>query len=96
MRSDEATWAQLWGILEENDLDQIVYGYRVDQFGRAIKPYLFRWLGHSWLIENIQKEYGPGDYRLLIRKGRVMIFSGYISIGPAPGSSWSQRFGSSI
>ncbi len=88
MRSDDATWGHLLTLLGEDDLDQVVYGYRVDQFGRAIKPYLFRWYGHSWLIENIQKEYGPGDYRLLIRKGRVMVFSGYICLGPAPRGGW--------
>lgn len=88
MRSDETTWEQLWMVLDQDDGDQMVYGYRVDRAGRPTKPYLFRWYGHSGLIESIQREYGPGEYRLLIRKGREMIFSGYIAIGPAPRGGW--------
>ena len=84
MHSDAETWERLWAVLEQDDFDQTVYGYRVDQAGRAIKPYLFCWHCHFGLLESIRDKFGPGDYRLLIRKGRVMIFSGYISIGPVP------------
>ena len=84
MDSDLATWLRLWAVLDEDDPDQTVYGYRVDQTGQAVKPYLFRWSGHSGLLESIQYQFGAGDYRLLIRKGRKMLFSGYISVGPPP------------
>ena len=84
MHSDAETWERLWAVLEQDDVDQTVYGYRVNQAGRAIKPYLFCWHCHFGLLESIRDKFGPGEYRLLIRKGRVMIFSGYISIGPVP------------
>ena len=88
MRSDEATWQRLSLVLDQDDPNQLVYGYRVDQAGHAIKPYLFCWSGHPRLVESIQREYGPGEYRLLIRRGREMMFSGYICIGPFPKSGW--------
>lgn len=88
MRSDDATWQRLWLVLDQDDPNQTVYGYRVDQAGRAIKPYLFCWSGHPRLVESIQTKYGSGEYRLLIRRGRDMIFSGYILIGGVPRSDW--------
>ena len=94
MRSDDATWEHLGALLDENDADYVVYGYRVDRSGQSIKPYLFKGYAHSGLIEEIQRIYGPGDYKLIIRKGRIMAFSGTICLGPAPGDSWDRRFGS--
>ena len=88
MRSDTKTWDKLWTVLDQDDPSQTVYGYRVDQAGQAIKPYLFCWSGHSGVVEGIQRKYGPGEYRLLIRKGQDMIFSGYILIGGVPRSGW--------
>ncbi len=80
MRSDSATWDKLYLLLAEDDCDQTVYGYRVDSRGLAVKPYLFCWYMHQDLLENIRDKYGPGEYRLLIRKGRTMVFSGYIGL----------------
>ena len=88
MHSDSATWERLWAVLDQDDADQSAYCYRVNQAGQATKPYLCCWYGHSGLVESIRDKFGPGDYRLLIRKDRAMIFSGYISIGPAPGGGW--------
>lgn len=81
MRSDLDTWDQLWAILHQDDPDNLVYVYRMDKEGRVVKPYLFRWFAISGLVERIQHNYGPGDYKLLIRRGRMMIFSGEICIG---------------
>lgn len=80
MHSDSATWERLYRLLAEDDYDQTVYGYRVDSSGHAMKPFLFCWYMHDNLIENIRDKYGPGEYRLLIRKGRTMVFSGYIAL----------------
>lgn len=80
MHSDTATWERLWVVLDQDDPDQTVYGYRVNQAGRAINPYLFCWYGHSGLVESIRHKFGSGEYRLLIRKDRMMVFSGYICI----------------
>ena len=89
MITDQATWNRLFIVLGEDDAGMTVYGYRLDYRGKAIKPYLFRWPCHTWLLESIRDEYGPGDYRLLIRKDREMVFGGSISIGPAPRNrSW--------
>ena len=59
-------------------------GYRVDQFGKKITPYLFKWAMHTDLIESIRQEYGGGIYHLMIREGRTMRFSDSIGIGPPP------------
>jgi hypothetical protein len=84
MDRDTATWMRLWRVLDQDDPDQTVYGYRIDSNGNPIRPYLFCWFGHAGLIQGIQAEYGAGEYQLLIRKGRTMLFSGIIGIGPAP------------
>ncbi len=80
MRSDEATWERLKSVLDQDDAGQTIYGYRLDQARRAIKPYLFCWYGHSGLVDSIRDAFGAGEYRLLPRKDRVMVFSGYICI----------------
>jgi hypothetical protein len=85
MDSDTRTWDRLYQLLSEDNWDQIVYGYRVDQFDRPIKPYLFKWGMHADLIESIRSRYGAGLYRLLIREGRTLVFSGTIGIGAPPG-----------
>ena len=84
MHSDSATWEKLYVLLAEDDWDQTVYGYRVDSSGRAVKPYLFCWNMHDGLLESIRSKYGPGEYRLLIRKGRTMVFGGYIALAAPP------------
>lgn len=88
MHSDSATWDKLYVLLAEDDCEQTVYGYRVDSRGRAVKPYLFCWYMHDGLLESIRGKYGPGEYRLLIRKGRTMVFSGYIALAPLPRTRW--------
>ena len=80
MDSDTRTWDRLYRLLAEDDPDQLVYGYRIDALGNVIKPYLFCWFMHDNLIENIRDQYGGGEYRLLIRKGRQMVFSGSIGL----------------
>jgi hypothetical protein len=87
MDSDTKTWDRLYRLLAEDNWDQLVYGYRVDTFGNAIKPYLFCWIMHEDLIEHIRHEYGAGLYRLLIRERRQMVFSGTIGIGSPPKTS---------
>lgn len=80
MDSDARMWERLYLLLAEDNWDQIVYGYRVDQFGKKIKPYLFKWAMHADLIESIRERYGTGIYHLMIREGRTMVFSGAIGI----------------
>lgn len=80
MDSDSRTWDRLYLLLAEDNPDQTVYGYRVDAAGNAIKPYLFCWYMHGDLLESIRSRYGGGEYRLLIRQGRTMVFSGHIGL----------------
>ncbi len=84
MDSETKMWDRLYRLLAKNDDRQTVYGYRLDRFGKAIKPYLFCWYMHGDLLENILNQYGPGVYRLLIREGRTMVFSGEIGLAAAP------------
>ena len=84
MDSDTRTWNRLYALLAQDDDSQTVYGYRVDRVGNAIKPYLFCWFMHEDLIESIRDRYGAGEYRLLIRQGRKMVFSGHIALAAAP------------
>ena len=84
MDSDSRTWDRLYLLLAEDNPDQTVYGYRVDAAGNAIKPYLFCWYMHGDLVESIRGRYGGGVYRLLIRHGRKMVFSGHIALAASP------------
>jgi len=56
--------------------------------GRVFAPYNM----HGDLIESIRGRYGGGEYRLLIREGRTMVFSGHIALAEAPGSMRDVRF----
>ncbi len=80
MDSESKMWDRLYVLLAKDDDRQTVYGYRLDRFGKAMKPYLFRWYMHDGLLESIRNQYGPGEYRLLIREGRTMVFSGVIGL----------------
>lgn len=84
MLSDIETWGRLWAILEKEDYQQTIYCYRANEMGDPIGPYLFRSGPYRDLVEDIQAEFGAGEYRLLIRKGKTMVFSGRIHIGPFP------------
>ena len=57
--------------------DDWAYVYLVDRFERPIKPYFKKyWLPGSDLIWELQTALGGGLFRVLIRSGRVMRFSG--------------------
>lgn len=88
MDKDTRTWDRLYRLLAEDNPDQTVYGYRVNAHGEAQKPYLFCWFMHEDLVANIRDQYGGGEYRLLIREGRQMVFSGTIGIAQPPRRSW--------
>ena len=84
MDSETKMWDRLFELLAKDDCRQTVNGYRLDRFGKAIKPYLFRRCMHDGLLDTIRDEYGPGEYRLLIRQGRRMVFSGDIGLAAGP------------
>ncbi len=88
MDSDTKTWNRLYALLAQDDWEQIVYVYQMDRFGRKLKPFIAKWAMHSNLIESIRYEFGAGEYHLMIRQGKTMLFTGTIGIGPRPGEPW--------
>ncbi len=88
MDSDTKTWDRFYAVLAQDDWEQIVYVYQMDRFGRKLKPFIAKWAMHSDLIESIRSDFGAGEYHLMIRHGKTMVFTGTIGIGPRPGEPW--------
>lgn len=74
-------WDRLWFILRGGNENDIIYAYRMGPDGRMVKPSVEKCGAFpdflQWLLDN----HGHGEYRLLIRRGRKMIFSGNIGLG---------------
>lgn len=75
------TWDRLWTCLEEADGASVAYVYRLDASGNTQKPYLLRYPAWPTLPSILRDEHGGGDFKILIRRGRKMVFSGKISVG---------------
>ena len=74
-------WLRLWNLLDDPGDDDWTYVYRVDRFERPIKPYLAKYcLPGIDLIWQLQAELHGGLFRLLIRSGRIMKFSGVVGV----------------
>ena len=73
-------WDRLFRIIEKENYERTVYIYRLDQTGKMMKPYLARLFADEDLLHVLQDEYGGGKFKLLIREGRKMIFSGVVDI----------------
>ena len=80
MDSDTKTWNRLYVLLAQDDWDQTVYIYRVDRSGRTINQFLAKWGMHAGLLDSIRDEFGSGEYYLMIRQGKTMIFTGIIGV----------------
>jgi hypothetical protein len=81
---------------DERNWRQTVYVYRVSESGQLIKPYLFRNTGvidsDSELFHLLRDQYGGGEFRIFIRDGSRMVFSGDIAVwGPAVRSSLAAK-----
>lgn len=74
-------WDRLLPILDEENESDIIYVYRLGQDNCPVKPYLDKVEQSRYFLEWLRDTHGSGKYRLLIRRGRKMIFSGNISIG---------------
>ena len=74
-------WDRLEPILYERNKNDIIYVYRLGSDNRPIKPYLDKRESSKDFLTWLQGTHGHGEYRLLIRCGREMIFSGNIGIG---------------
>ena len=84
LERDNRTWSRLSPILATSDFDDVAYVYRLGRRGKPRKPYLLKWYGPSEdLIFTLQSEHGGGEFRILIRRGNQMIFSGEIAVAAA-------------
>ena len=73
-------WERLDAVLFSNDEELVVYVYRLDAYGNVVKPYLLKCEAWEGLCMMLKDDYDGGDFKLLIRKRRKMVFSGEISI----------------
>ncbi len=73
-------WDRLWPILRGRNGNDIIYVYRAGPDGRLVKPLLVKSGAFPDFLEWLRDNHGHGEYRLLIRRGRTMIFSGNINI----------------
>lgn len=74
-------WERLCPILAEVGPEDVAYVYRLAPDGKVIKPYLLRYPTYPDLPATLRDQYDGGRFKVLIRRGRKMIFSGEISIG---------------
>lgn len=77
-------WDRLSSILSEENYERIAYVYRIDKKGNITMPYMAKLFVDEGLLDNLRDDFGGGDFRVLIREGRRMVFSGQISIYPRP------------
>ena len=80
MDSESRMWERLYRLLAQDDWDQTVYVYHVDASGRMTKPYLAKWGMHASLLDSIRDELGSGEFHLMIRQGKTMLFTGTIGV----------------
>ena len=80
MDSETRKWERFYRLLAQDDWEQTVYVYRVDRSGKAIKPYLAKWGMHADLLDSLPDEFGSGEYYLMIRHGKTMVFTGTIGV----------------
>lgn len=80
MDSETRKWERLYRLLAQDNWEQTVYVYRVDASGRMIKPYCAKWGMHEGLLGSIRDEFGSGEYHLMIREGKTMLFTGTIGV----------------
>ena len=73
-------FGELTRFLDDEKLEQTLYVYRINADGESIRPYLLRTGPWPDLLEILRDEYGGGDFRILIREGRTMIYRGDIAI----------------
>jgi hypothetical protein len=70
-------WDRFFSLLEEGDPDCTVYVYRVTASGRPIKPFWFKTSADHDVIDVLQAR-GGGEFRIIIRRGRTIVFSGHL------------------
>ena len=74
-------WTRLFDILESDRDLYTVYVYRMTADGEKIKPYLLKCIAYPGLLDMLRDYHGGGKFRLMIRKGRILVYSEKITIG---------------
>ncbi len=77
-------WDRLYEILLNSIGDETVYVYRLDEHGVPVTPFLLKCSAEPDLPSVLKQQFGGGAFRLLIRRGKVLIFSGGICIADPP------------
>jgi len=80
MDSETRKWERLYKLLDQDDCEQTVYVYRVDSSRRKRTPFLAKWGMHAGLLDSLRDEFGTGEYHLMIRQGKTMVFTGTIGV----------------
>ena len=69
---------------DDRNWRQTVYVYRVTTTGTVLKPYLIKvcgmFQGTDDVLDYLRDELRGGDFRILIRDGAKMVFSGEITV----------------
>ena len=76
----ERVWNRLWTLLYTRASQFQVYVYRSAPNGQSIGGFIWKGPARPELPEVLRDEFQGGDFRVLIRKGRQMVFSGNISV----------------
>lgn len=80
MKKYPDVWCRLEQITCEENYDRVTYVYRLDRDGKPVKPYLTKLFADRYLLDTLRDDFGGGKFRLMIRQGRRLLFSGKISI----------------
>lgn len=82
MMQAERVWNRLCALLYTQASQFQVYVYRSAPNGQSIGGFIWKGPPCPGLPEVLRDEFRGGDFRVLIRKGRRMVFSGNISVAP--------------
>jgi len=80
MMPSERVWDRLWTLLHTSASSLQVYVYRSDPNGQAIGSFIWRGPACPELPEVLRDVFRGGDFRVLIRQRRRMVFAGNISV----------------
>jgi len=80
MTSDGRVWERLWSALDDPLGTRVVYVYRVNKARRSGNGYIWKGWAFTELPGMLIDDFGSGGFRLLIREGRRMVFSGIIYV----------------
>ncbi len=73
-------WERLFRLMHRSHPDNLAYIYRTGRDGKLRTPYLAKLYPDDDMLTVLRDEYDGGDFRLLIREGRKLIYSGNISV----------------